>query len=73
MFLQYEDIYIDPAVAIWKLAEFLNLECSDEIVAKVLQHSSIQEMRETSSIGLNHLRKGNVEIPYFMNHSYLRD
>lgn len=58
LFLQYEDMYQDPTAAVWKIAAFLGVECSDEIVAKVVQHSTIQEMREKASIGLNHLRKG---------------
>lgn len=51
-------MYQDPPKAVRTIASFLGLPVTDELVAKVVEHSSIAEMRQTSSFGLNHLRKG---------------
>jgi hypothetical protein len=58
LFLKYEEMCQDPAAAVKAIATFLNLSASDEVVEKVVRNASITEMRATSSIGLNHLRKG---------------
>ena len=51
-------MYQDPKLAVIQIAKFLNLQYNEEIVQKVVQNSSIDEMRAKASIGLNHLRKG---------------
>jgi hypothetical protein len=58
LFLQYEDMYQDNAAAIQKIAAFLNIPCTPEVLSKIVKNCSIKEMRETSNFGLNHLRQG---------------
>eukprot|EP01038_Epipyxis_sp_PR26KG_P012375 gene12375-16599_t len=58
LFLQYEEMYQNPAVAIQKIASFLNISLTPESLENVVKHSSINEMKTSASIGLNHLRKG---------------
>eukprot|EP01035_Chromulina_nebulosa_P019753 gene19753-25685_t len=58
LFLKYEDMYQDTAAAVKQIAEFLGFELTDEILDKVVKNSSLNEMRQSASIGLNHLRKG---------------
>ena len=58
LFLHYEDMYDNLEPVIRKIANFIDKPISDEIVTKVLKASSISEMKQKSSIGLNHLRQG---------------
>jgi Sulfotransferase domain len=41
-----------------RIARFLNISCTDEALQKIVKNCSINEMRETSNFGLNHLRQG---------------
>jgi len=58
LFIHYEDLYRDTPGNIRKIAAFLEIPITDEILAKVIKNSTISEMRQTASIGLNHLRRG---------------
>lgn len=58
LFLKYEDMYQDPTKAVETIATFLGIPATPEVVARVVQNSSIAEMRQKASIGLNHLRQG---------------
>jgi len=58
LFLQYEDMYQNPSKAVETIAKFLGIAVTPEVVAQVVQNSSISEMRQKASIGLNHLRQG---------------
>ena len=50
---------IDPIKSIQQIASFLNLKDIDhKVIEKVLLHSSFDEMKNNSCIGLNHIRKG---------------
>src|SRR5689334_20180528 len=60
-------MYQNPSAAVRTIASFLNIPAAgaggaepltEEVVQKVVEHSSLSEMRSTSSFGLNHLRKG---------------
>lgn len=51
-------MYQDSAAATKRIAEFLGMEVTPEVIQKVVANSSIDEMRAKASIGLNHLRKG---------------
>lgn len=58
LFLKYEDMYANTPAAIEKIASFLDIPYTQEIVGKVAQNATIDEMRAKASIGLNHLRQG---------------
>jgi hypothetical protein len=58
LFLKYEDMYDSLEPQVRKIAAFLEIPVTDEIVAKVVKASSMSEMQVKSSIGLNHLRQG---------------
>ena len=58
LFLQYEDMYNNTAESIRKIAEFLNIPLSEHSLASIVKNCTITEMRETSNMGLNHLRQG---------------
>jgi len=58
LFLKYEDMYQDPAAAVRAIATFLEIPITEEVLAAVVKNSSISEMRQKASIGLNHLRQG---------------
>jgi hypothetical protein len=59
LFLQYEDMYLDNAAAVQKIATFLGHDLDDPVLlAKIVKNSTLTAMKETSSFGLNHLRKG---------------
>ena len=59
LFLQYEEMYQNPSKAVKTIANFLNIDVNDEIIAKVVKNSSISEMRSSSNMaGLNHFRQG---------------
>lgn len=60
LFLMYEDIYENPAIAVQLFADLLDLKRSDEVYMKVVKHSQLEEMRSTASIGMNHLRCGGI-------------
>lgn len=51
-------MYQNPAAAIKKIATFLEIPFTDEILEKTVAGSTISEMKEKASIGLNHLRQG---------------
>jgi hypothetical protein len=51
-------MYQNSAAATQRIAEFLGMDASPEVIQKVVANSSIDEMRAKASIGLNHLRKG---------------
>jgi hypothetical protein len=62
MWLQYEDMQSDPRGQIVKIAEYLKIPVTDEIVDKVLRYSSFDSMKEQAQAkGGNfneHLRQG---------------
>jgi len=60
LFLQYEEMYQNPTKAVKTIAEFLNIDVTDEVIANVVKNSSISEMRAGASnmAGLNHFRQG---------------
>jgi hypothetical protein len=58
LFLKYEDMYQNPANAVRTIANFLGIALTDEVLANVVKNSSIGEMKQKASIGLNHLRQG---------------
>jgi hypothetical protein len=58
LFLQYEDIFDHPRAAVERIAAFLGIAVTPEIVDNVVKHATIDEMRAKASIGLNHLRQG---------------
>lgn len=58
LFLKYEDMIDDPTSAILKIAKFINIPVTDELVEVVAKASSLNEMKVSASIGLNHLRQG---------------
>lgn len=58
LFLQYEDMCDDTTASIRKIAEFLNIPFSESSLASIVKNCTITEMRETSNMGLNHLRQG---------------
>ena len=58
LFLQYEDMCDDTAASIRKIAEFLDIPLSESSLASIVKNCTITEMRETSNMGLNHLRQG---------------
>lgn len=58
LFLQYEEMYQNPARAVETIAKFLGIAVTPDVIAKVVSNSSITEMRQKASIGLNHLRQG---------------
>jgi Sulfotransferase domain len=58
LFLQYEDMYNNTAESIRKIAQFLNIPLSGHSLASIVKNCTITEMRETSNMGLNHLRQG---------------
>lgn len=58
LFLKYEDMYDNLEPVVRKIADFINVPIDDEVVAKVVKASSMSEMQQKSSIGLNHLRQG---------------
>ncbi len=51
-------MYQNSSAATQRIADFLGMPVTPEIVQKVVANSSIDEMRAKASIGLNHLRKG---------------
>jgi hypothetical protein len=51
-------MYQNSPAAVERIAKFLDLPSTDEVVAQVVRNSTIDEMRARASIGLNHLRKG---------------
>lgn len=51
-------MYANTPAAIEKIATFLGIPYTQEIVGKVAKNATIDEMRAKASIGLNHLRQG---------------
>ena len=51
-------MYQNKALAIQKIANFLELSITDDVLQNVLEASSLTEMKQSASIGLNHLRQG---------------
>ena len=60
LFLQYEEMYQNPAKAVKIIADFLCIDVTDDIISNVVKNSSISEMRAVASnmAGLNHFRQG---------------
>lgn len=58
LFLHYEDMYDDLEPVVRNIANFIDKPIDDATVAKVVKASSMSEMKQKSSIGLNHLRQG---------------
>ncbi|CAN0192178.1 unnamed protein product [Scytosiphon promiscuus] len=62
MFLQYEDMLADPATHVKKMADFVGIETTPEIIEKVVAASTISAMKNNSKANtqkkFNHLRKG---------------
>lgn len=58
MFLHYEDMYQNPLEAVAKISNFLDIPSTPAMLQKVVNNSSIAEMKQKASIGLNHLRQG---------------
>ena len=62
LWLTYEGMIQDHEGAVRKIASFLDLDVTDEIVMRTVAHSTIDSMRSNkkANIGLNHLRKGGI-------------
>ena len=62
LWLTYEGMICDHEGAVRKIASFLGLQVSDEMVMRTVAHSTIDSMRSNkkANIGLNHLRKGGI-------------
>ena len=62
LWLTYEGMIQDHEGAVRKIASFLGLRVSDEMVMRTVAHSTIDSMRSNkkANIGLNHLRKGGI-------------
>ena len=58
LFLKYEDMFDDTESAIKKIATFLEIPLTEETLVGTLKGCSLGEMKQKSSIGLNHLRQG---------------
>lgn len=58
LFLKYEEMYQDPAAAIRRIADFLGIPVTEDVLRLVVKNSSMSEMKQKASIGLNHLRQG---------------
>jgi hypothetical protein len=60
LFLQYEEMHTNTLDCIRKIAEFLEIEVTDDELKNVLKNSTMSEMRNNSesNIGMNHLRQG---------------
>jgi len=65
LFLKYEDMTADPVAHIRKIAKFLDLDCSPEVIQKVAEKSSLKFMKEKavnkemSKAGItSHFRQG---------------
>jgi hypothetical protein len=52
-------MYKQPLEAIRLIANFLDLNASDEVVQRVAEHSGLEQMKQ-GGIGMNHIRKGNM-------------
>lgn len=51
-------MYQNPTIAVEKIASFLSIPVTPDIITQVVKHSSLDEMRQKASIGMNHLRAG---------------
>jgi hypothetical protein len=60
LFLRYEDMIEDPSAAIAKVAAFIDCGNTPEIVAKVVEASSISNMKKSSGVYAGNVRKGGV-------------
>ncbi|CAM9306503.1 unnamed protein product, partial [Laminaria digitata] len=62
MFLRYEELLADAPASVKKIADFVGIETTPEIVKKVVAASSISAMKSNAKTNplkaLNHLRKG---------------
>eukprot|EP00602_Paraphysomonas_sp_CaronLab_P005943 CAMPEP_0185035076 /NCGR_PEP_ID=MMETSP1103-20130426/25776_1 /TAXON_ID=36769 /ORGANISM="Paraphysomonas bandaiensis, Strain Caron Lab Isolate" /LENGTH=308 /DNA_ID=CAMNT_0027571991 /DNA_START=1 /DNA_END=927 /DNA_ORIENTATION=+ len=60
LFLQYENMFQNPTGAIKSIADFVGIEISPRELDSVLEHCSIESMRDRtdSNIGFGHLRQG---------------
>jgi len=66
LFLHYEQMMADPAAAITKIAEFINIELTPELLEKVVEKSSLKSMKNNKAVtsqmakfGITaHIRKG---------------
>jgi len=69
LWLQFEDLKLNPREKIREIAAFLDLNASDELIDKVVEYSSLSEMKkqaEERGGDAEHLRKG--EIGDWINH-----
>mmetsp|Transcript_38396 Transcript_38396/g.123128 ORF Transcript_38396/g.123128 Transcript_38396/m.123128 type:complete len:293 (-) Transcript_38396:191-1069(-) len=60
LWLTYEDLVRDHRAAVKRIADFLGLDATDQIIDDTVEHSTITSMQANANIGLNHLRKGGV-------------
>lgn len=58
LFITYEDLYKDTQKYVRLISDFLQISVTEEVLEKVIKNSSLNEMKVSASIGLNHLRKG---------------
>mmetsp|Transcript_2104 Transcript_2104/g.3309 ORF Transcript_2104/g.3309 Transcript_2104/m.3309 type:complete len:361 (-) Transcript_2104:162-1244(-) len=70
LWLQFEDLKLNPKEKIREIAAFLELDATEELIDKVVEYSSLSEMKkqadEHGGDVLQHLRKG--EIGDWTNH-----
>ncbi|CAB1104592.1 AST [Ectocarpus sp. CCAP 1310/34] len=62
IFLRYEDILADPPTYVKKIADFVGIETTPEIIEKTVAASTISAMKSSANANtqkeVNHLRKG---------------
>mmetsp|Transcript_21361 Transcript_21361/g.30972 ORF Transcript_21361/g.30972 Transcript_21361/m.30972 type:complete len:298 (-) Transcript_21361:80-973(-) len=62
LFLMYEDMVDDPKSAIVKIADFIGVEATEEVINKTVENSSMKSMKANTQANalaaFNHLRKG---------------
>jgi len=59
LWVRYEDIVSSPKAEIEKIARFLEIEASDEVIAKTVHGSGFAAMKAQSG-DAHHMRKGTV-------------
>nr|XP_006824217.1 PREDICTED: sulfotransferase family cytosolic 1B member 1-like [Saccoglossus kowalevskii] len=58
IFVKYEDMKKDIRATIKKIALFLDIEVTDDVMQRIVEYSSIKKMRENKAVNL---MKGNVD------------
>ncbi|CAM9901363.1 unnamed protein product [Phaeothamnion confervicola] len=61
LFLKYEDIVADAPTAIQRISTFLGIPTTPDLVARVIENSSIDSMKKNANanvVGHGHLRRG---------------